>query len=300
MIQFRQIEAFRCLMVAGTSVGAARKMHITQPAISRLIADLESVLGFSLFNRAKGRLDPTVAGMRFYKAVEENFLGLERLMQVAGNIRSDAPEGLSIACLPVLSTSILPLALRQFFKYHPDIPMTIESCNVAEILVQLQDHKIDMALSLAFPALAGIEVEPIMETNVFCAMPANHRLTRKDMVLPSDFADEKVIGWMPNSPVLHDMEQEILDSAGVHPRYTIKTRTSHTRYAMVANGLGISIVEPFAAKIWRPHGVEIRPLKSEIKYKYVLAYPSRGKGSELMQDFREAVIQVAKEYDFGY
>lgn len=42
MMQFRQIEAFRCLMMAGTSVGAARKMNVTQPAISRLIADLEN------------------------------------------------------------------------------------------------------------------------------------------------------------------------------------------------------------------------------------------------------------------
>ncbi len=79
MIRFRQIKAFRSLIMTDTSVGTARKLNFTQPAISRLIADLEADLGFSLFNRISGRLNPTTAGLCFHKSVEENFLGLERL-----------------------------------------------------------------------------------------------------------------------------------------------------------------------------------------------------------------------------
>lgn len=299
MIRFRQIEAFRCLMIAGTSVGAARKMHITQPAISRLIADLEADLGFRLFNRSKGRLEPTTAGVRYYKAVEENFLGLERLMQVAGNIRNDAPEGLTIACLPVLSTTLLPLVLRQFFKYRPGVPVSIDSCSAPEMLVRLQDLKVDMALSLAFPPLAGIEVEPMMEAGFLCAMPADHRLAQKEIVLPADLEGEDVIGWLSDSSQIYSKGKSILDDAGVFPRYIIKTHTSHTRYAMVANGLGIAIVEPFAAKLWCAYGIVTRPFESDIKHQYVLAYPSGGIRSELVHDFHEAVMHVAKDYDFG-
>ena len=69
MIRFRQIEAFRSLIMTGTSVGAARELHVTQPAVSRLIADLEADLGFSLFSRIGGRLNPTTAGLRFFKSV---------------------------------------------------------------------------------------------------------------------------------------------------------------------------------------------------------------------------------------
>lgn len=299
MIRFRQIEAFRCLMVAGTSVGAARKMHVTQPAISRLIADLESDLGFRLFNRTKGRLEPTTAGVRYYKAVEENFLGLERLMQVAGDIRNEEPEGLTIACLPVLSTTLLPLVLRRFYKYHPGVPVSIDSCNVPEMLVRLQDLKVDMALSLVFPPLAGIAAEPLMEAGFLCAMPAQHRLAQKEIVLPADLEGEDVIGWLSSSSQPYAMEKSLLDDAGVFPRYNIKTHTSHTRYAMVANGLGIAIVEPFAAKVWGAHGVVTRPFKSERNHQYVLAYPSGGVRSELAYDFQEAAMYVAKEYDFG-
>ena len=64
-MNFRQLEAFRHVIVTGTTKEAARRMFVTQPAISRLINALEEELGFALFNRLKGRLQPSRAGMRF-------------------------------------------------------------------------------------------------------------------------------------------------------------------------------------------------------------------------------------------
>jgi DNA-binding transcriptional LysR family regulator len=287
-------------MLAGTSVSAARKMNITQPAISRLISDLEDSLGFRLFNRAKGRLEPTIAGVRFYRSVEENFLGLERLTQVAANIRNEAPEGIAIACLPVLATSIMPLILLEFFKFHPHIPVTVDSCGGPEILVRLQDMKVDMALCLAFPSMAGIEVEPVMKMNVMCAVPVGHRLAEKDVVTPEDLDGENMIGWVPITSQGYKEELNSLENADSHPRHVIKTHTSHTRYAMVANGLGVSIVEPFAAKIWCNNGVVVKPFASNISHEYILAYPGGGIRSELMHDFREAALKIAANYDFGF
>lgn len=287
-------------MVAGTSSGAARKMNITQPAISRLVSDLEDSLGFRLFNRNKGRLEPTTAGVRFYRAVEENFLGLERLTQVASNIRNEAPEGISVACLFVLSTTLMPLILKEFFRYHPDVPVTVDTCNGPEILVRLQDMKVDMAIALDFPPFAGIEVEKILQVNVLCAMPEGHRLAQQEQVSPEDLHGENMIGWVPIISQNYEKEQLSLVKARSVPRHVIKTHTSHTRYAMVANGLGLAIVEPFAAKIWKNNGVIVRPFAGNISYEYVLAYPSGGIRSQLMHDFRDAVIKVTDEYDFGF
>ncbi|MFC3177547.1 LysR substrate-binding domain-containing protein [Undibacterium amnicola] len=299
-MKFRQIEAFRCLMVAGTSIGAARKMNITQPAISRLVSDLEESLGFRLFNRSKGRLEPTTAGVRFYRAVEENFLGLERLTQVASNIRNETPEGISVACLFVLSTTLMPLVLKEFFKYHPDVPVTIDTCNGPEILVRLQDMKVDMAIALDFPPFAGIEIEKILKVNVMCAMPEGHRLASKESISPEDLHEENMIGWVPIISQNYEKERQSLIDVGSVPRNVIKTHTSHTRYAMVANGLGLSIVEPFAAKIWASNGVVVRPFSAKISYEYVLAYPGGGIRSQMMRDFRDAVMTVAADYDFGF
>jgi len=297
MIRFRQIEAFRHLIITGTGTGAAKRMHITQPAISRLIADLETDLGFALFRRERGRLEPTVAGMRFYRAVEENFLGLERLKQIADSIRSDASESLTITCLPVLSTTLLPLVLREFLKHHPDVVIKVDACGMAEIVERLQELKTDIALSLEFSEIAGIDVEPIFTTQVMCALPAAHPLTAKDVITPSDLEGENMIGWLPTNALPYGAEQLLLDGAGIHPRYTIETHNSHTRYAMVAHGLGISIVEPFAAQVWQAHGVTIRPFAPAPTYSYVLAYPRSSLRSELTQTFRRVMLDVVKHDD---
>src|SRR5258708_30341288 len=179
MIRFRQIEAFRSLIMMGTSVGAARALHVTKAAISRLIADLEADLGFSLFSRVGGRLNPTNAGLRFYKSVEENFLGLERLKQVAEIIRDEASEGLTVACLPVLASTLLPPILADFVVRHPVAPIRVASVKVPEVLTILQNHKADVAISQAFASVAGIEVEKLLHARAQCAMPASHRLAKK-------------------------------------------------------------------------------------------------------------------------
>ncbi|MFP8967939.1 LysR substrate-binding domain-containing protein [Pokkaliibacter sp. CJK22405] len=299
MIQFRQVEAFRCLMVTGTTVGAARQMNITQPAISRLISDLEADLGIRLFTRTKGRLEPTNAGIRFYKAVEENFLGLERLRQVANNIRNDAPEHINVACSPVLSTSLLPQVLKEFVSDDPKVTIHVTSCNTSEILLKLQDMKVDMALCPAFPEIAGIEQTHLMDLGMLCAMPPGHRLAEKALIYPDDLEGETLIGWLPIGPRAYDMEQATIDKAQIKTRYSIKTHSSHTRYAMVAHGLGISVVEPFAARIWQPNQVVVRPFVSEIRYRYVLAYPTSAKRSELVADFQAATLRAIRAYDFN-
>jgi DNA-binding transcriptional LysR family regulator len=296
MIRFRQIEAFRSLIMTGTSVGAARALHVTQPAISRLIADLESDLGFSLFSRTGGRLNPTNAGLRFFKSVEENFLGLDRLKQVAELIRDEASEGLTVACLPVLASTLLPPILADFVERHPGVPIRVDSVKVPEVLTILQNHKADVAISQAFAPVAGIEVEKLLSARGQCAMPASHRLAKKKVVRTADLRGERIIGWLPNSRQPYAAEQSLFAAGEDRANYTIMTDTAHTRYAMVAGGLGVSIVEPFAAKVWRAHGVIVRPFEAAIEYEYVLSYPSSGIRSDLVASFRESVLRVVATY----
>jgi DNA-binding transcriptional LysR family regulator len=274
-------------------------LHVTQPAISRLIADLESDLGFGLFSRVGGRLNPTTAGLRFFKSVEENFLGLERLKQVADIIRDEASEGLTVACMPVLATTLLPPILADFTARHPGVPIRVDSVKVPEVLVSLQNHKADLAISQSFPAVAGIEVETLLKAPAQCAMLDTHRLAKKKLIRTQDLRGERIIGWIPNSRQPYEAEQSLFAAGEDRANYTVLTDTAHTRYAMVAGGLGVSIVEPFAAKVWRPHGVIVRPFDAAIEYEYVLSYPSSGIRSDLVASFRESVLRVVATYSLN-
>jgi DNA-binding transcriptional LysR family regulator len=298
-MNFRQLEAFRHVILTGTTKEAANRMFVTQPAISRLIHALEEELGFTLFNRLKGRLQPTTAGVRFYEAVEQNFLGLERLDQTAARIRRSEPRELKIACTPALSATLLPVAIKAYRDHYPAIMINVDTVIVPDLLDRLQQMRVDLAVTLAFPPITGIEVETLLETENYCAMPIAHPLASKDVITTDDLIGIPLLKPLPTGPLTWEEEEQIFQKAGVKPIYTTAYHTSHTGYAMIAQGLCIGLMEPFAAQHWR-NDVILRPFRPRVKLIYALAYPSPQIPSKPVYEFRDAIREAFKNWTFSF
>jgi DNA-binding transcriptional LysR family regulator len=86
-MNFRQLEIYRAVMMSGSASRASELLEITQPAVSRSIAELEASMGFSLFDRVRGRLVPTPEGQMFFTDVVASFVGLDTLRASAARIR---------------------------------------------------------------------------------------------------------------------------------------------------------------------------------------------------------------------
>ena len=99
-MKIRQLEAFRALILRQTVTRAADMLHISQPAVTRLINDLETDVGFSLFDRINGRLNPTPEAMVLFEEVERSFAGIDRIAQTAEQIKSLRRGSLHIAGAP--------------------------------------------------------------------------------------------------------------------------------------------------------------------------------------------------------
>ena len=102
-MSLRHIEAFRAVMMTGSMTAAARRVHTSQPHVSRLIAQLEAITQFPLFDRNGSRLTPTQDGSRFFQEVEKTFIGLAGLESAAASIRSFSASRLSVAAMPRLA-----------------------------------------------------------------------------------------------------------------------------------------------------------------------------------------------------
>ncbi|MEM7226268.1 MAG: LysR substrate-binding domain-containing protein [Pseudomonadota bacterium] len=295
-LSFRQIEVFRCLMSAGTTTRAAAKLSISQPGVSRHIAELEGHLGFKLFDRIKGRLAPTTAAVQFARVVEQNFLGLERIEQAGANIRDNVPQPVVIACLPALSTSLMPRVAQHIRRSNQTWSLVVDTGTVAEIIENLQNHSADLALTLEIPEILGIEAEPLFTVDHVCALPADHRLAAKEVITPEDFREETVVGWSSAGPLGFEKEAEIF--AGIVNAKDIRftTHTSHSRYALVAAGLGITIAEPFAAGPWLKNGVAVRRFEPSLPLSYSLCFPTGRIRSEGVGAVRAAILASVKAW----
>ncbi|MBB4301015.1 DNA-binding transcriptional LysR family regulator [Rhodobium orientis] len=295
-MRYRQIEAFRYVMVTGTTTGAADAMAITQPAVSRLIADLEADLGFRLFNRVKGRLAPTTEALRFYQGVEQFYMGLDHVERVAEQIRTQRPADLKVCATPALATYIFPEAVKRFRVDHPEVSLVIEGFSSSEIVTRLQTHLSHLAVTLAFPEVTGIVQEPLMEASHVCAVHESHPLARKDVVTPEDFIGEDVLRILPSGLVNWNRVAKILTDAGVDYERGIGIQNSHTGYGLVAAGLAIALIEPFAAPTWLNNGVVIRPFEPKVTFQYVIAHAQSLQETDTQRAFAEIVRGVCRGF----
>lgn len=294
-MKHRQVEAFRSVMQTGTTAQAANLMSVTQPAVSRLIADLEYHLGFKLFVRAKGRLHPTPEALRFYSGVERFFIGLEELDSAARQIREERPSDLKICATPALSTGMLPMAVKKFRESHPSVAFQIETASFAQIALKLQTHQATLGISHNFPDLPGLHQEQLVKAAHVCAMHETHPLAQHDVIRPEHLQNENVLRILPEQQVNWDDTHNVLDHAGVQYRSDIGIQSSHTGYSMIAMNLAVGVIEPFGAGPWRANGVVTRPFEPSIEYSYVIATPEGLPSTEHLEAFVQILRHVAAE-----
>lgn len=298
-MKHRQIEAFRSVMQSGTTAQAANLMSVTQPAVSRLIADLEISLDFKLFERTKGRLHPTPEALRFYNGVERFYIGMDELDSAARQIREQRPSDLKICVTPALSTSVLPVAVKKFRESHPSVAFQIETASFNQIALKLQTHQATLGISHAFPDLPGILQEPLAEAAHVCAMHETHPLAKREVIRVEDLENENVLRILPAQQVNWDDTHNVLDGANIQYRSDIGIQSSHTGYSMIAENLAVGVIEPFGAGPWQANGVITRPFEPCIEYSYIVATPEGLPPSEHLAAFVRTLKGVTAEFLHG-
>ncbi|MEM7171480.1 MAG: LysR substrate-binding domain-containing protein [Pseudomonadota bacterium] len=299
-LSFRQIEVFRCLMSVGTTTQAAAKLSISQPGVSRHIAELEGHLMFKLFERSKGRLVPTKAAVKFARVVEQNFLGLERIEQASEKIRENLVQPVTIASLPALSTSLIPKIAHRIMSSNHVSRLEVSTGTVTELIDMLQGHTADLALTLSIPDIPGIESEPLLTVDHVCVLPEGHPLADRQEITPADFENETVVGWSPAGPLKFEKEAAIFADHVSDKDIRLTTQTSHSRYALVAAGLGITIAEPFSASPWLKNGIVVRRFTPRLPISYSLCYPSGQIREDAVGAVRRAILATVKAWKFEH
>lgn len=271
-------------------------MSVTQPAVSRLIADLEYYLKFKLFERAHGRLIPTPEALKFYEGVERFFIGIDELDRAAQQIHQESTSELRIAVTPALSTSLLPKAIATFRQAHENVAFHLETVSFSQIALRLQTHQTQIGIAHAFPQLPGITQETLIRAGHVCAMHESHPLAAQDVIRVEDLKGEDVLRILPDGNVNWDDADTVFRQARVRTRSSIGIQSSHTGYAMIAAKLAIGLIEPFAAGPWLSNGVVTRPFSPSVAFDYVVALPQSQRRSDLIQGFIDTLRDTATQF----
>lgn len=294
-VNLRHIEIFHAVMTAGNLTEAARLLHTSQPTVSRELARFEKVIGLTLFERSRGRLHPTVQGLRLFEEVQRSWYGLDRIVSAAESLREFHQGELSIACLPVFSQSFLPTLLQPFLTRYPDVNLTIvpQESPLLEEWLSAQRHDLGLTETLLTPA--GTERTELLSLDEVCVLPAGHPLSQKSVLTPADFQGENYISLSRT-----DSYRQLLDSLfsehQVKRRMVVETHSAASICAMVRAGVGISVVNPLTALEYAASGVVIRPFSLSVPFTVSLIRPLHRPASALVEAFSGWLQQGAKQF----
>ncbi|MBN6367502.1 LysR family transcriptional regulator [Providencia hangzhouensis] len=288
-ISWRHIEIFRAVMTTPNLTEAAALLNTSQPTISRELARLEYLLQFKLFDRVKGRLQPTAQGLRFLEEVERSYYGLERIKNSAETIRRFEHAQISITCLPAFAQSLLPQVCQSFMENYPDVSITVipQESPVLEEWLSAQRYDFGLTEHLQMPP--GTEQQTLGSLNEVCVLPASHPLTQKEVLTPSDFQGQRFI-----SLSLTDSYRQLIDSTfaehHVERKMVMETHSASSICAMALKGIGVSIVNPLTALDFHQQSagkLALRPLSFSIPFTVSLIRPIHRPSSQLTNIFTQ-------------
>ena len=261
-------------MLTGSVTQAAQVMHLSQPAVSKLIADLEYAIGFRLFVRSKGSaLTVTPEAGFFYHEVERSFMGVDALKRAANDIRNLSSGNLHIAALPALSFSFMPRVLSEFRREHPNVIIRLYTHGSATVRQLVANQQFDVGLATRAHEGPGVNSSVFLRSAGACVLPPGHRLAEKQVIEPQDLAGEPFISLMLGDQTRRRIDR-IFEDAGVERDLVVETQYAITHCSLVTQGVGCSIVNPATAVDFLTRGLVMRPFMPRIEFEYLLYTPA--------------------------
>ncbi len=294
-ITLRHIEIFHAVVSTGNLTEAAALLHTSQPTVSRELARFEKLINLQLFTRVRGRLHPTVQGLRLFEEVQRSWYGMERILSAAEGLRQFRQGELSIACLPVFSQALLPTLCQPFLQRYPDVSLSIIPQESPLLEEWLSAQRYDLGITETGHTPAGTERTPLLTLNEVCVLPAGHALAQRDCLTPEDFSGLNYIS-LSRSDSYRQLLDGLFQQHQVTRRMVMETHSAASVCAMVKAGVGVSVVNPLTALEYADSGLVIRRFSIAVPFTVSLIRPCHRPASALAAAFSQHLQQQADRF----
>lgn len=295
-MELRQLEAFAAVMSTGSVTAAGRLLGRSQPAISRLLQELEAEIGYALFARSGPRVTPTEQGFLLYDDVERALSSLRQIRDRAEEIARGQTQPLLLAATSALAAGLVPDALKRI-EPHANLAPRIElrSASPERVVHAVLSGAAQLGATSLPLEHRGLTVHWIGQAPCVVALPENDPAARHEVVPVAELAGRRVI-TMANPYRL----RRRLDAALGHAAGAIETNSSVNALAAVRAGLGVSVLEPITAYGAPMAGVAIRPIDLDIPFFFGVITSQSQPLTPACQAMADALAQAAAQLLPGF
>ncbi len=283
-MNLRQLEIFQAVMYGGTTKNAARLLGVSQPAVSNMVRQFEDRLGFSLFDRVGGRLHPTQEANVLSKNLERVFASVDAVQDLVDDLRESQVGTLKILASPSLGQTVLPDAIAAFVRDRPEVKIGFDTPPHEAIISRLDSHQADFGLTITPVDHPALECRPLRSARLVCAIPKGHPLARRKTIGPRDLRDTHLISYPRISPIGLIVDDAFRENGEVQ-RVGTEVRFCFSACTLVNAGVGVAVVDGFAARQDLFPNIETRPFKTNQRVVASLSHAKQNPLSRLARLF---------------
>lgn len=299
-MELRQLEAFAAVMSTGSVTAAGRLLGRSQPAISRLLQELEAEIGYALFARSGPRVTPTEQGFLLYDDVERALSSLRQIRDRAEEIARGQAQPLLLAATSALAAGLVPAALKRIEAQAsaPAPRIELRSASPERVVHAVLSGTAQLGATSLPLEHRGLTVHWIGQAPCVVALPEDDPVARHDVVPVAELAGRRVI-TMANPYRLRRRLDAALPPGG-HALGAIETNSSVNALAAVRAGLGVSVLEPITAYGAPMAGVAIRPIDLDIPFFFGVITSQSQPLTPACQAMADALAQAAAQLLPGF
>lgn len=291
-ISIKQLETFRTVMRSGSVTLAAKTLCRTQPAISAMLVGLEKELGFSLFERHKGRLVPKPEA---YFLLEETDAILERLSrstQLMAEVKNLTRGKLRIACMPAAALFFMPHVIAEFVKDRPEVEVSMMMRSSTMVQDWIASQQYDIGYSELPKDRDSFHVEPIHLEGVV-ALHIDHPLATKEVITPKDLDNEPLATLFTRHAASEHL-RALFEEHNVRYRPRFELQNYISGFEFVEQKLCACICDPISAASYKHYkggqgNVIFRRFAPVITFDHAILTPAHKPMSQLAKLFAENI-----------
>ena len=250
VLEVRHLKLLLAICETGAVTAASRALHLTQPALSQQLRQIEEQLGVHLFHRVRRKMVLTPAGKTVLETATRVLSDLKNTESHLRNVASGTQGVIRISTECYTCYFWLPAVLRQFQKRYPGIEVYVDVAATPNLLPHLLRRGLDLGIVSSEPRDSALRFEPLFEDEMLVVVWRGHALQKKKFIEPRDLADETVLIYPPRveSFLLHRVMRD------TQPRRVIELPHTEAIIEMIRSRMGVSFMAAWAVRPYLRNG----------------------------------------------
>ncbi|MEQ8710323.1 MAG: LysR family transcriptional regulator [Rhodospirillales bacterium] len=288
-MNIKGLQALTQIMSNGTLTAAATAMNISESALSRQLAILESELDLKLFSRDKRQLVPTPEGEAFFHEAERILESIAQIPQIVREIKASPIHRMRVVAMPRIAPVIVAQSVVRLADEYPDTRITLDVHARRFLERRIISQQFDIGIGAMPSRHSAIVTEHLCDVPAVVVVAPDHRLAERKSVTVHDLAGEQIVSTYPNT-LIYQKTEEIFERDNIPFIPTMNASLTHMSCVIAATGKAITICDALAPSALgrRVRMIPIEPRFSfEFGFLYDRGTPRTVKALRLAEIVRE-------------